>query len=78
MVEGAYQAGIAALANVAANNRPAGLVEQAVVDYLRSGEGEVGRRVGKPIGLEHLKPYSSAHNAGYTKYQEFYGAIIIK
>jgi Xaa-Pro aminopeptidase len=77
MVEDAYQAGLAALTDVAATNRPAGLVEQAVVDYLRSREDEVGRRLGKPIELERLKPYSSAHNAGYTECQEFYGATTL-
>lgn len=77
LVEGAYEAGIAAMQDAAANNRAACLVERAVVDYLHSREDEVSRRVGKKIDLERLKPYSSAHNAGYTECQEFYGATTL-
>ncbi|MGH9843189.1 MAG: M24 family metallopeptidase [Blastocatellia bacterium] len=77
LVEKAYEAGITALRDVAANDRPAGLVEQAVVDYLKSREDEVSRRLGRKIQLDRLKPYSSAHNAGYTECQEFYGAVTL-
>ena len=39
---------------------------------------EVSRRVGRPVQLERLKPYTGTHNAGYTECQEFYGAITLE
>ncbi len=76
-VEDAYEAGFAALRDVAENSRPAWLQEQALVDFFRSREAEVSARLGKPIRLERLKPYTGTHNAGYTECQEFYGAITL-
>lgn len=77
MVEEAYQVGLDAYRDVAQNNRPARLQEQALVDYFASRSEEVSRRLGKPVQLERLKPYTGTHNAGYTECQEFYGAITL-
>ncbi len=63
--------------NVAENNLPAKLQEQALVDYFESRRDEVSKRIGKPIDLAMLKPYTGTHNAGYTECQEFYGAITL-
>lgn len=76
-VEEAYAVGLAALKDVAAHARPAYLQEQALVDYFKSRSPEVSRRLGRPIDLERLKPYTGTHNAGYTECQEFYGAITL-
>jgi len=76
-VEEAYKVGLEWLKKVAAENLPAYLQEQALVDYFRSRAEEVSRRYGKPIVLERLKPYTGTHNAGYTECQEFYGAITL-
>src|SRR5207247_4146764 len=67
-----------AYADVAENNKPARLQEQALVDYFASRSEEVSRRVGRPVQLERLKPYTGTHNAGYTECQEFYGAITLE
>ncbi len=77
MVEEAYQIGLDAYRDVAANNKPARLQEQALIDYFASRSEEVSRRVGRPVRLERLKPYTGTHNAGYTECQEFYGAITL-
>jgi Xaa-Pro aminopeptidase len=77
MVEEAYQVGLDAYVDVAQNNRPAYLQEQALVDYFAGRSEEVSRRLGKPVQLERLKPYTGTHNAGYTECQEFYGAITL-
>jgi hypothetical protein len=63
--------------DVAQNNKPARLQEQALVDYFVARSEEVSRRVGAPVQLERLKPYTGTHNAGYTECQEFYGAITL-
>lgn len=76
-VEEAYQVGLAALRDVAENNKPAWLQEQALVDFFRSRQAEVSRRLGRNVELERLKPYTGTHNAGYTECQEFYGAITL-
>lgn len=76
-VEEAYGVGLAALRDVAENNKPAWLQEQALVDFFRDREEEVSRRLGRKIHLERLKPYTGTHNAGYTECQEFYGAITL-
>lgn len=76
-VEDAYDAGFAALRDVAENSKPAWLQEQALVDFFRARQAEVSRRVGRPVELERLKPYTGTHNAGYTECQEFYGAITL-
>jgi Xaa-Pro aminopeptidase len=76
-VEDAYDVGLRALADVAAHDRPAYLQEKALVDFFKAHEAEVGRRLGRPVRLDRLKPYTGTHNAGYTECQEFYGAITL-
>lgn len=76
-VEGAYKVGLEEFIRVAENNLPAKLQEQALVDYFAARQDEVSRRMGKPIDLVSLKPYTGTHNSGYTECQEFYGAITL-
>jgi len=76
-VEGAYKVGLDAYVDVAANNLPARLQEQALVDYFAARSDEVSKRYGKKIDMTSLKPYTGTHNAGYTECQEFYGAITL-
>ncbi len=76
-VEDAYRVGLAEFIRVAENNLPARLQEEALVKYFESRREEVSRRIGKPIDLAMLKPYTGTHNAGYTECQEFYGAITL-
>ena len=76
-VEDAYRVGLEAFIDVAKNNLPAKLQEQALVDYFEGRREEVSRRMGKNIDLAMLKPYTGTHNAGYTECQEFYGAITL-
>ncbi|MBI3923325.1 MAG: M24 family metallopeptidase [Armatimonadetes bacterium] len=76
-VEAAYQIGYDAYLDVAANNKPACLQEQALVDFFKAHSAEVGTHLGRKIDLEKLKPYTGTHNAGYTECQEFYGAITL-
>ena len=76
-VEDAYRVGLDAFIDVAKNNLPAKLQEQALVDYFESRREEVSLRMGKEIDLAMLKPYTGTHNAGYTECQEFYGAITL-
>jgi Xaa-Pro aminopeptidase len=77
LVEDAYQVGLDAYRRVAADGSPARLQEQALVDYFAGRSEEVSRRLGRPIQLERLKPYTGTHNAGYTECQEFFGAITL-
>ena len=77
MVLEAYQVGLDAYIDVAATDRPARLQEQALVDYFAGRSAEVSERIGRPVQLERLKPYTGTHNAGYTECQEFYGAITL-
>lgn len=76
-VDDAYRVGLDAYIHVAENNLPAKLQEQALVDYFVRRQDEVSRRIGKPIDLAMLKPYTGTHNSGYTECQEFYGAITL-
>ena len=76
-VDDAYRVGLDAYIHVAENNLPAKLQEQALVDYFVKRQDEVSRRIGKPIDLAMLKPYTGTHNSGYTECQEFYGAITL-
>lgn len=76
-VEDAYRAGLDAFIEVSEKNLPAKLQEQALVDYFARRQDEVSRRIGKPINLTQLKPYTGTHNSGYTECQEFYGAITL-
>jgi hypothetical protein len=73
----AYEVGYRALVEVAEKNLPAYLQEKALVDFFASKSEEVSRRIGKPVDLTVLKPYTGTHNAGYTECQEFYGAITL-
>ncbi|MEW5978480.1 MAG: M24 family metallopeptidase [Acidobacteriota bacterium] len=76
-VEEAYRTGLDALKDVAEHGKPAFLQEQALVDFFKSQETAVNRRLGRTVQLERLKPYTGTHNAGYTECQEFYGAITL-
>jgi Xaa-Pro aminopeptidase len=78
LVEEAYEVGLAAYRRVAAEKLPARLQEQALVDFFAGKSAEVSARVGRPVQLERLKPYTGTHNAGYTECQEFYGAITLE
>ncbi|MHB9025633.1 MAG: M24 family metallopeptidase [Armatimonadota bacterium] len=77
LVEGAYDVGEEWYRKVAAENLPARLQEQALVDYFAGHAEEVSRRIGSPVDLASLKPYTGTHNGGYTECQEFYGAITL-
>lgn len=76
-VEEAYRIGLAAFTKVAAENLPARVVEETVVDFFRSRSAEVSKMIGKQIDLSRQKPYTCIHNAGYTEYAEFFGAITL-
>lgn len=76
-MEGAFKAGLDAFVQVAANNLPAKLQEQALVDYYHSKTEEASEMIGKIIDLVKQKPYTGTHNSGYTECQEFYGAITL-
>ncbi len=78
LVEGAYQTGLDAFRKVAAENLPAKLQEQALVDYFAGKADEVSKKFGKKIDLANLKPYTGTHNSGYTECQEFFGAITLE
>ncbi len=73
----AYRTGYEAYVRVAEQQLPAKHQEQALVDYFKSKEEEVGKRIGKKINLVRQKPYTGTHNAGYTECQEFFGAITL-
>lgn len=77
LVEGGYQVGEQWYRKVAAENLPARLQEQALVEYFASRSEEVSRRIGKKVDLASLKPYTGTHNSGYTECQEFFGAITL-
>jgi len=77
LVEGGYEVGEQWYRKVAAENLPARLQEQALVEYFASRSEEVSRRIGKRIDLASLKPYTGTHNSGYTECQEFFGAITL-
>jgi Xaa-Pro aminopeptidase len=76
-VEDAYGVGLEALQRVAKTGDPAYHQEQALVDFFKGREAEVAKRIGRPLELDRLKPYTGTHNAGYTECQEFYGAITL-
>ncbi len=76
-VREAYEEGYRAFVEVAEKDLPARLQEKALVDFFKSREEEVSKRVGKRIDLVKQKPYTGTHNAGYTECQEFYGAITL-
>lgn len=76
-VEQAFKVGLNGYINIAKENLPAKIQEQALVDYFKSREDEVSKKIGKKIDLARQKPYTGTHNAGYTECQEFYGAITL-
>jgi Xaa-Pro aminopeptidase len=76
-VEQAYRSGYEAYVRVAEQELPARHQEQALIDYFKSKEEEVNKRIGKKIDLVRQKPYTGTHNAGYTECQEFFGAITL-
>ena len=76
-IEDAYRTGYDAFADVAKNNLPARIQEQALIDYFKAREQEVSNRIGRKIDLAAQKPYTGTHNSGYTECQEFYGAITL-
>jgi len=77
MLEAAYETGFKSYCEVAAKNLPAYLQEKSLVDFFAARSEEVSRRIGRPIQLEMLKPYTGTHNSGYTECQEFFGAITL-
>jgi hypothetical protein len=77
LVQGGYDVGELWYRKIAAENLPARMQEQALVDYFSAHSGEVSARVGKTIDLASLKPYTGTHNSGYTECQEFFGAITL-
>jgi Xaa-Pro aminopeptidase len=77
IVERGYQVGEEVYRKVAAENLPARIQEQALVDYFAGRAGEVSARIGKRVDLASLKPYTGTHNSGYTECQEFFGAITL-
>ena len=77
LVEEAYEEGERWYRNVAANDSPARLQEQALVEFFAAKADEVSRRIGKNIDLARQKPYTGTHNSGYTECQEFFGAITL-
>lgn len=77
-IEEAYLVGLEAYKKIAREKAPAKLQEQALVDFFASKSDEVSKKIGKPIKLETLKPYTGTHNSGLTECQEFYGAITLK
>lgn len=78
LVEGGYETGERWYRKVAAENLPARLQEQALVDYFAARSEEVSRRAGRPVDLARQKPYTGTHNSGYTECQEFFGAITLE
>ncbi len=78
LVEEGYRVGEDAYRKVAAEGLPARLQEQALVDYFAGRAAEVSVRMGKPVDLASLKPYTGTHNSGYTECQEFFGAITLE
>jgi Xaa-Pro aminopeptidase len=76
-IDEAYRVGYEAYVDVAREDLPARLQEQALVEFFAAKADEVSRRVGRPVPLAELKPYTGTHNSGYTECQEFFGAITL-
>ncbi len=76
-IEDAYRTGYDAFVDVAKNDLPARIQEQALIDYFTAREQEVSSRIGRKLDLAAQKPYTGTHNSGYTECQEFYGAITL-
>ncbi len=77
LVEQAYAEGERWYRKVAAENSPARLQEQALVDFFAARADEVSRKIGRRVDLARQKPYTGTHNSGYTECQEFFGAITL-
>lgn len=77
-IKEAYNVGFDAYIDIAENNLPAKLQEQALVDFFKSKSTEINEKWGINIELENYKPYTGTHNSGYTECQEFYGAITLE
>ncbi len=77
LVEQAYAEGERWYRKVAAENSPARLQEQALVDFFAARAEEVSRKIGRRVDLARQKPYTGTHNSGYTECQEFFGAITL-
>ncbi len=73
----AYKVGLDAYLKICAENLPAKVQEQALVDFFASRSEAVSEKIGKKIMLEKFKPYTGTHNSGLTECQEFYGAITL-
>jgi Xaa-Pro aminopeptidase len=76
-IEEAYMVGLRAFREVAEKNLPAREAEAALIQYYESRSPEVSRRLGRPVALAQLRPYSAIHNTGYTECQEFFGAVTL-
>ncbi|MGH9524529.1 MAG: M24 family metallopeptidase [Terriglobales bacterium] len=77
LVEAAYEEGERWYRKIAANDSPARLQEQALVEFFAARADEVSAKVGRKIDLARQKPYTGTHNSGYTECQEFFGAITL-
>ncbi len=77
LVEEGFQVGEQWYRKVAAEQLPARLQEQALVDFFRAHSQEISERLGRKIDLAGQKPYTGTHNSGYTECQEFFGAITL-
>lgn len=77
-IEQAYNVGYSKFVEVAAQDLPAKLQEQALVDFFQKKSEEISQKIGSAIQLHLQKPYTGTHNSGYTECQEFYGAITLE
>jgi len=77
LVEEAYQVGERSYREVASQQLPARIQEQALVNFFDQRSGEISKRIGREINLAAQKPYTGTHNSGYTECQEFFGAITL-
>ena len=77
LVEEAYAVGERSYREVASQQSPARIQEQALVDFFAQRSDEISKRIGRKINLATQKPYTGTHNSGYTECQEFFGAITL-
>ena len=77
LVEEGYQVGERSYREVASQQLPARIQEQALVNFFDQRSGEISKRIGREINLAAQKPYTGTHNSGYTECQEFFGAITL-
>jgi len=76
-IEEAYRVAYSSFEKVAKENLAARIVEETIVNFFKSRSEEVSKKIGKQIDLSRQKPYTTFHNAGYTEYAEFFGAITL-